>query len=105
MKRRFKTKHKRQRNALKKVYRQKKREDREIGIRLSLYLKEFYSETSLLCKNESVPEDKKIRIENLAKEISNIRKVKRFREEFPSFAAFKKNLKKEELGVEDLIGL
>jgi hypothetical protein len=86
------------RNLLKRLYKKMKYEDRQGGLTINALFQEFHAQLKLETDKRDV-EKMKFIVEQLAEN----RKNKRFRDEFPSFAAFARYLKKENVSLEDLL--
>lgn len=86
------------REFLKKIYKEKRLKDgKEVGVKLHALFQVLHAQTKL--KNEL--RDKEL-IKSTLAEITEIRKTKRFREEFPSFASFRSFVVENDVTAEEL---
>ena len=81
---------------MKQFYKSKKKEDGLIGRRVNELFQQFHFELKQEKKN---PE----RMKEIVEQIAALKKERLFKEDFPSFAAFTRYLKKEKVTLKDLL--
>jgi len=86
------------RELLKGYYKTQRYEDRKVGKQISALFQRFFEEFKK-SKEKRDAESMKL----LAEEITKLRKEKLFRHDFPTFASFKKYLKKEKITLKELL--
>jgi hypothetical protein len=85
------------RQFLKDFYKTQRHLDGKVGLKINT------SFQNLHCEIKKKPEDRNVEyMKCIVEDIKNIKFNKRFREDFPSFAVFKKFFKKEKLTLQDL---
>lgn len=91
--------HKRlERELLKGFYKQQRYTDRVTGKKIDVLFQEFHVELKKEVKDRDTD-----KLKLIVKDISQLRSQKLFRQDFPTFAKFKKYLKKENLKLQDLL--
>jgi hypothetical protein len=89
---------KNEREFLKTVYKTQRYEDRKIGKQIDALFTQFHAEMKRELKDRNVDV-----LKSIVSQLSELKHQKTFRQEFPTFASFKKFVKKEKITVEDLM--
>lgn len=88
------------RNQFKKFYKTKKKEDAKVGLKINGLFKEFFAEIN------KKPEERNIeKLKQTVEQISHFKKVRLFKQDFPTFASFKKYCKEEGITTKDFVML
>jgi hypothetical protein len=94
------------RNFFKEFYKRQKSKDKEVGLKIDSLFAEFFEEREYI--EEKRKEGKEIDEETikflakLATDIKTLQEKRRFRDDFPSFAAFYRYIRKESITLKDL---
>jgi ribosomal protein S18 len=90
------------RKKLKLAYKMLKAQDRELGFKKNQLFFDFIAEYNRVHPSRRTDEEK-TQLGELAKQVDEITKEKRFTDDFPSFAAFKHYFYEENLTLDDLL--
>ena len=91
------------REAFKKFYKEQKSKDREIGLEINRLFAEFFYETKYIQKSGKPADEETIKfLGSLAKQIKDLKETGRFKHDFPSFASFRRYIKKEGVTLKEI---
>jgi len=89
------------RNFAKKIYKNRREQDRQIGLKINELIQEIHYEIKQI-KDGKIRKDTEEYLRGIGSEIKELKSLKLTKEDFPSFSAFWQYLKSEKISHKDL---